>query len=137
MRRKLEYLETDFLQLRSGIFYMFHKKKKKVKFINYSLNLPKTLCEMVNNLYEKERCDLNPLEVELKYFSPSEENWVIQVWQYNREELLLERAKKIVQHQTLKPHGLNRSLKITSREMWEEFTQWYMSYKGTKQKKLK
>ena len=129
MCEKINCSESDFYTLGPGIFYMFHKSKRKARYIDYAVNLPQTLCCIVNNLYKKERCDLNPLEVELKHFSPSAEQWCVKVWQCDKNDLLLERAKMIIQYQTLKPYGLNQRLKITSKEVWEGFSKWYMESK--------
>ena len=132
MRKKLGYRESDFNTLGPGIFYMFHKSKRKARYIDYAVNLSQTLCGIVNNLYKKERCDLNPLEVELKHFSPSAEQWCVKVWKCDKNDLLLERAKRIIQYQTLKPYGLNRRLKITSKEVWVGFSEWYMESRKKK-----
>ena len=127
MRKKLGYKEDDFSKLGPGIFYMYHKSKKKAKYVTYSLDLSKTLCVMISNLYEKERCDLNPLEVELKYYSPSANKWCIRVWRCEKKALLLERAKRIIEYQTLRPHGLNKELKISSREVLNRLSEWYVN----------
>ena len=135
MRKKLGYRESDFNTLGPGIFYMFHKSKRKARYIDYAVNLSQTLCGIVNNLYKKQRSDLNPLEVELKHFSPSAEQWCVKVWQCDKNDLLLERAKMIIQYQTLKPYGLNQRLKITSKEVWVGFSEWYIESKNADQKK--
>ena len=129
MCEKLNCSERYFKALGPGIFYMFHKSKRKARYIDYAVDLSQTLCDIVNNLYKKERCDLNPLEVELKHFSPSAEQWCVKVWQCDKKDLLLERVKGIIQYQTLKPYGLNQRLKITSKEVWAGFSEWYMESK--------
>jgi hypothetical protein len=135
LRKKLSYREEDFRKLGSGIFYMFHKSKKKARYINYSLDLGRSLSDLLSKLYEKERCDLNPLEVELKYYSPSADKWCIRVWRCEKKALLLERAKRIIEYQTLRPHGLNKHLKVAGREMWAELSEWYEKHRPKHVKK--
>ena len=104
---------------------MFHNTKMTAKYIGFATNLPVTLCDIINNLYKKEMSGMTSIEVELKYFSPKAEDWIVQVWQCEKETLLVERAKKIIEKQTLTPHGLNKSLKIPGKQGWEEFAEWY------------
>ena len=132
LSEKLGLSFETFARLGPGIFYFFHETKMNAKYIGCARRLPVTLCGIVDNLYKKEQCDLNPLEVELKHFSPSADHWIIQVWQCDKKDLLLERAKMIIQYQTLKPYGLNQRLEITSKEVWDGFSEWYMESKKKK-----
>ena len=52
----------------------------KIPGIQYSVDLCRTLCGHSFQLYHKERSQLSPIEVELKFFSPLAANWDIQVW---------------------------------------------------------
>jgi hypothetical protein len=131
---KLGLNDEDFVKLGPGIFYMFHKTKMKAKYVGFAANLPVTLCGTINNLYKKEMSGMTPIEVELKYFSPKAEDWIVQVWQCEKEALLVERAKMIIEKQTLRPHGLNRSLKIPCKQGWGGFTEWYTDAVKTQRK---
>jgi len=114
-----------FADLGSGVYLMCHRTKKLAKWVGLSPDLCRTLCGLVFQLYHKERSQLSPIEVELKFFSPLAADWDIQVWTAEPRELVLERAKKIVEFKTLKPLGLNNALKFTTKENWEEFTGWF------------
>ena len=129
--------DEDFVKLGPGIFYMFHKTKMTAKYIGFAANLPVALCGTIHNLYEKEASAMTPFEVELKYFSPKAEDWIVQVWQCEKESLLLERAKRIIENQTLNPHGLNTTLKIVGKEGWEGFAKWYTQVGATKERPQK
>ena len=121
---KLGLEDEDFVKLGPGIFYMFHKIKSTAKYIGFATNLPVTLCAIINNLYTKEQSKMTPIELELKYFTPSAENWVVQVWQCKKKALLWERAKRIIENQTLRPSGLNKTLKIAGKEGWDDIEGW-------------
>ena len=114
-----------FAELGAGVYFMFHKTKKQAKWVGLSPDLCRTLCGHFFQLYHKEHSQLSPIEVELKFFTPFAADWDIQVWTAEPKELVLERAKKIVEFNTLKPLGLNNALKFTTKEMWEEFTGWF------------
>ena len=106
---------------------MRHRTKERTKWVGLSPDLCRTLCGIFFQLYRKKHSELNPLEVELKFFSPLAADWDIKVWAAKPKELVLERAKKIVEFRTLKPLGLNNSLKFTNKEVWEEFTGWFVA----------
>ena len=116
-----------FADLGSGIYLMRHRTKEQTKWVGLSPDLCRTLCGFFFQLYQKKHSELNPLEVELKFFSPLAADWDIKVWAAKPKELVLERAKKIVEFRTLKPLGLNNSLKFTNKEVWEEFTGWFVA----------
>ena len=118
---------TAFAELGSGVYFMCHKTKRQAKWVGLSPDLCRTLCGHFFQLYHKERSQLSPIEVELKFFSPLAADWDIQVWTAEPKELVLERAKKIVEFKTLKPRGLNTSLTLTGKEMWEEFISWFQA----------
>ena len=122
--KKLGVDAAVFADLGPGVYLMRHKTKEKAKWVGLSPDLCRTLCGLFFQLYLKQHCELNPLQVELKFFSPNAADWDIQVWFRDPKDLLLERAKKIVEFKTLKPLGLNNSLKFTTKEVWEEFTIW-------------
>ena len=115
-----------------GVYFMRHKTKKQAKWVGLSPDLSRTLCGLFFQLYQKECSELNPLEVELKFFSPLAADWDIHVWSADPKELALERAKKIVEFKTLKPLGLNNGLKFTTKEMWEEFIGWFAAQRKNK-----
>ena len=121
-----------FADLGPGVYFMCHKTKKQAKWVGLSPDLSRTLCGLFFQLYQKERSELSPLEVELKFFSPLTADWDIQVWSTDPKELVLERAKKIVEFKTLKPLGLNNTLKFTTKEMWEEFIGWFAAQRRNK-----
>ena len=112
-----------------GVYYMCHRTKEQAKWVGLSPDLCRTLCGLFFQLYQKERSELTPLEVELKFFSPLAADWDIKVWTAEPKDLVLERAKKIVEYKTLKPLGLNNALKFTTKEMWEEFIGWFAAQK--------
>ena len=112
-----------------GVYYMRHRSKKQAKWVGLSPDLCRTLCGIVFKLYQKERSKLSPLEVELKFFSPLAADWDIKVWTAEPKDLVLERAKKILEYKTLKPLGLNTSLDFTGKEVWEEFCSWFTAKK--------
>ena len=112
-----------------GVYFMCHKTKEQAKWVGLSPDLCRTLCGLFFQLYQKERSKLSPLEVELKFFSPLAADWDIKVWTAEPKDLVLERAKKIVEYKTLKPLGLNASLTFTTKESWEEFTGWFIAQK--------
>ena len=118
-----------FADLGPGVYFMHHKTKKQAKWVGLSPDLCRTLCGLFFQLYQKERSELSPLEVELKFFSPFATDWDIQVWVADPKELVMEKAKKIVECKTLKPLGLNTSLTFTDKETWEEFTSWFQAKK--------
>ena len=123
--RKVVVDVAAFPELGSGVYFMCHRTKKQAKWVGASPDLCRTLCGLFFHLYQKERSKLSPLEVELKFFSPLAADWDITVWTAEPNELVLERAKKIVEYKTLKPLGLNNALKFTTKEAWEVFTAWY------------
>ena len=129
---KLGMDAAAFADLGSGVYIMCHKTKKQAKWVGLSPDLCRTLCGHFFQLYHKERSQLSPIEVELKFFTPLAIDWDIQVWTAEPKELVLERAKKIVEFKTLKPLGLNNALKFTTKEMWEEFTGWFAAQKRKK-----
>ena len=122
--RKLSMDVAVFADLGPGVYFMHHKTKEQAKWVGLSPDLSRTLCGLFFQLYQKKRSELSPLEVELKFFSPLAADWDIQVWPADPNELVLEKAKKIVELKTLKPFGLN-ALKFTNMEMWEEFAGWF------------
>ena len=129
---KLGMDAAAFADLGSGVYFMCHKTKMQAKWVGLSPDLCRTLCGLVFQLYHKERSQLSPVEVELKFFSPLAADWDIQVWTAEPKELVLERAKKIVEFKTLKPLGLNNALTFTTKEMWEEFTGWFAAQRRKK-----
>ena len=126
---KLGIAVAAFPELGSGVYFIHHKTKEQAKWVGLSPDLCRTLCGLFFQLYQKERSELTPLEVELKFFSPLAADWDIKVWTAEPKDLVLERAKKIVEYKTLKPLGLNNTLKFTTKEMWEEFTGWFVAQK--------
>ena len=130
--KKLGVDAAVFADLGSGVYLMRHRTKEKAKWVGLSPDLCRTLCGLFFQLYLKQHYELNPLQVELKFFSPNAADWDIQVWFTDPKDLLLERAKKIVEFKTLTPLGLNNSLKFTTKEMWEEFTGWFAAQKRKK-----
>ena len=130
---KLDMDVTAFADLGSGVYFMRHRTKKQAKWVGLSPDLCRTLCGLFFQLYQKKRSELNPLEVELMFFSPLAADWDIKVWTVVPNQLVLERAKKIVECKTLTPLGLNSSLSFTGKEVWEEFSSWF-STKRRKQK---
>ena len=118
-----------FSDLGPGVYFMCHRTKEQAKWVGASPDLCRTLCGLFFQLYQKERSKLTPLEVELKFFSPLAADWDIKVWTAEPKDLVLERAKKILEHKTLKPLGLNASLIFTTKELWEEFTSWFVARK--------
>ena len=130
---KLGMRVAAFADVGPAVYLMRHRIKKQAKWVGLSPDLCRTLCGVFFQLYRKERSDLSPIEVELKFFSPHAADWDIQVWSVVPKELVLERAKKIVVFKTLTPRGLNTSLTLTGKEMWEEFSSWFQA----KKRKLK
>ena len=130
---KLGMRVAAFADVGPAVYLMRHRIKKKAKWVGLSPDLCRTLCGFFFQLYRKDRSELSPIEVELKFFSPNAANWDIQVWFVVPKELVLERAKKIVEFKTLTPRGLNTSLTLTGKEMWEEFSSWFQA----KKRKLK
>ena len=122
--RKLGVDVAVLADLGSGVYLMRHRTKERTKWVGLSPDLCRTLCGIFFQLYRKKHSELNPLEVELKFFSPLATDWDIKVWAAEPQELVLERAKKIMKFKTLKPFGLN-SLDFTNREAWGEFTGWF------------
>ena len=123
--RKLGVDVAVFADLGPGVYFIHHRTKAQAKWVGFSPDLCRSLCGLFFQLYQKEHSKLSPLEVELKFFSPLAADWNIKVWVTDPKELALERAKKIVEFKTLKPLGLNNSLKFTTKEVWEEFTGWF------------
>ena len=130
--RKLGMDVAVFADLGPGVYFMCHRTKKQAKWVGFSPDLCRTLCGLFFQLYQKERSELSPLEVELKFFSPLAADWDIRVWAADPKELALERAKKVVEFKTLKPLGLNNALKFTTKEMWEEFISWCAAQRRNK-----
>ena len=122
-----------FPDLGPGVYFIHHRTKEQAKWVGVSPDLCRTLCGLFFQLYQKERSELSPLEVELKFFSPLAADWDIKVWTVDPSELVLERAKKIVQCKTLKPLGLNNALKFTTKETWEEFIAWCAHWRRRQQ----
>ena len=122
-----------FADLGPGVYLMCHKTKKQAKWVGVSPDLCRTLTGLFFKLYQKERSELSPLEVELKFFSPLAAEWDVKVWTVEPKDLVLERAKKIVEYKTLTPLGLNNALTFNGKEVWEEFSGWF-SAKKRKQK---
>ena len=130
--KKLGIDVAAFADLGSGVYLMRHRIKEQTKWVGLSPDLCRTLCGFFFQLYQKERSELSPIEVELKFFSPHAADWDIKVWTAEPRELVVERAKRIVEFKTLKPLGLNNALKFTTKEMWEEFTAWFAAQKRKK-----
>ena len=126
---KLGVNVAAFPELGSGVYFMQHRTKEQAKWVGLSPDLCRTLCGLFFQLYQKECSELSPLEVEIKFFSPLAADWDIKVWTADPKDLVLERAKKIVEYKTLKPLGLNNALKLTTKEMWEEFISWFVAQK--------
>ena len=69
-----------FTDLGSGVYLMRHRAKEQAKWVGLSPDLCRTLCGHFFQLYQRERSQLSPIEVELKFFSPLAADWDIQAW---------------------------------------------------------
>ena len=74
---KLGMDAAAFAELGSEVYLMHHRTKKQAKWVGLSPDLCRTLCGHFFQLYHKECSQLNPIEVELKFFTPLAADWDI------------------------------------------------------------
>ena len=119
-----------FRRLRCGIYFFQHKWDDNKKYVAKSLTLSDDLTRLFNHLYNKPDEKMNALELELRYCSPDAESWNVLTWSAETPEAAdLECTKRIVQHRTLQPSGLNEEVAFVSRAHFNSFCEWYTEHR--------